>query len=179
MMGIEYYDAKEKNTQQIVIRQATMKDVSYIEEVLLDAVHRLRDKKIPNLWDETNTLWSNLSKQYDISQFYVGFHNEEVVGIMALTDQDLTYWPDIPKGKSIYLHKLAVKQNYSRRGVAKSFIEYAKNYAKDRGCDTIRLDCNKNQPKLRSVYEKQGFKCVKELIIKNDYGMALYSCKVV
>ncbi|MDD3223659.1 MAG: hypothetical protein PHX70_02950 [Clostridium sp.] len=29
---------------------------------------------------------------------------------MAITDLDTKYWPEIPKEKSLYIHKLAVKR---------------------------------------------------------------------
>lgn len=32
---------------------------------------------------------------------------------MAITDLDQKYWPEIPQGKSLYIHKLAVKREFA------------------------------------------------------------------
>jgi GNAT superfamily N-acetyltransferase len=97
---------------------------------------------------------------------------------MALTDYDPTYWPNIPKGESLYLHKLAVKRIFAGKGFSKELIDYAKNLALSYSIKAIRLNCNQLRNKLRSVYENECFICVEEKQFLEKHDTALYVCNV-
>lgn len=161
-----------------MIKQANMEDTKYIEEIMLDAVNWLQRIGMENKWTKTSVLWENLSKSYQITDFFIAWKDGKPAACMALTDYDSTYWPEIQKGESLYVHKLAVKREYAGKGCSKELMDYAKQLAKKQGIKTLRLDCNRYRKKLRNVYEKQGFVCVKEEASCGDSGMVLYVCEV-
>ncbi len=43
--------------------------------------------------------------------------------LKTYTNYDPTYWPYIPKGESLYLHKVAVKRTYAGKGFTKELIK--------------------------------------------------------
>lgn len=99
-----------------MIKQANECDIPIIEEILLDAVNWMSKSGLQNKWNESNIKWSGLSRSYKISDFYISYQNALPTACMALTDYDPTYWPDMPKGESLYLHKLAVKRLFAGKG---------------------------------------------------------------
>lgn len=162
-----------------MIKQATIEDIPIIEDILLDAIKWMRHNKLENMWDEHNSKWECLSKKYKICEFYICYIDNQPAGCVAITDCDKTYWPEIIPGKSLFLHKLAVKRRFAGKGISIELIKYAKMVAINRKIYTIRLDCNKDRKKLRTFYEKQGFKYLKEVYTSNDYGLALYICSLM
>lgn len=157
-----------------MIRQASNNDIPFIEDILLDAVTFLRKAGLENQWNEINIKWDSLSKDYKIDDFYIDYEDNIPVACMALTDYDKKYWPEIAKGKSIYLHKLAVKREFAGRGYSKDLINFAKDLSHEKGINSIRLDCNFYREKLRSVYENEGFVFVRKHGEGFNTKMALY-----
>jgi GNAT superfamily N-acetyltransferase len=161
-----------------VVKQANENEIPIIEEILLDAVYWMYSNGLENQWDEFNVKWSSLSKKYEIFCFYIAYENNIPTACMALTDYDPIYWPDIPKGESLYLHKVAVKRSFAGKGFSKELIDFAKNIAHKLNIKTLRLNCNQHRSKLRAIYEKEGFVCVEEKTILESYDIALYVCNI-
>ncbi len=164
-----------------MVKQAGPSDIPVIEGILLDAVKWMAENELSNQWNETNIMWYNLSKSYQIEDFYIVYHDIDYLdqgpaACMAITDYDPTYWPDIPKGESIYIHKMAVKRTFAGKGFSRELIKYAKGLAKGRSTSTIRLNCNGYRSKLRKLYENEGFICVEEKVFSQGYNTALYVC---
>jgi Acetyltransferase (GNAT) family. len=161
-----------------MVKQAAECDIPIIEEILLDAVNWLSKSGLQNQWNESSVKWSNLSKSYKINNFYIAYQNGLPAACMALTDFDPTYWPNIPKGESLYLHKVAVKRAIAGKGISKELIDFSKKLALNYCIKAIRLNCNQHRSKLRAVYENQGFICVEEKTFFDKYYTALYVCNV-
>ena len=92
---------------------------------------------------------------------------------MVILDKDRYFWPELPRGASLYIHKLAVKRAYAGRGFAKEMIDYVKSLSVERGIGEVRLDCRAYKHKLRRLYEESGFSLVKEAVM-GDYSAAFY-----
>ncbi|HCW52744.1 MAG TPA: GNAT family N-acetyltransferase [Clostridium sp.] len=161
-----------------MIRQAVSSDIPVIEDILLDAVIYLRKAGLENQWNEANIKCECLSKEYRIEDFYIAYDDNKAEGCMALTDFDLKYWPEIEKGQSLYIHKLAVKREYAGRGCSHELISFAKDLALNNGADSLRLDCNYYRKKLREIYENEGFEYVSKKCIGENNYMALYVCEL-
>ena len=97
---------------------------------------------------------------------------------MALADYDPVFWPDVQKGESLFLHKLAVKRPAGGKGVSNALIHYAKNECRKRNIKYIRLDCHQFRDKVRKLYESEGFICVDERCLWGKYHTAFYECRV-
>ncbi|MBQ6787600.1 MAG: GNAT family N-acetyltransferase [Lachnospiraceae bacterium] len=159
---------------RLIIKRAEYKDIHIIEDILNDAICWMNINKIPNLWSHENVSWNNLSKSYDIDDFYIAYITEQPVGCMAITDEDKMYWKKDKVGEALYLHKLAVKQNFRGIGVSSELINYAKQITISSGVKLLKLDCNAERLKLRKIYQSNGFKLVDIIYMDNNYKMALY-----
>ena len=125
-----------------------------------------------------NGKWEKLSQYYKVNDFYIAYENDIPVACMALINYDPHFWPDIVKGKSLFLHKVAVIRDYAGKGFSKELIDFAKAKAKYLGIKKLRLDCHKRRDRVRSVYEKQGFVCVEEKTLFGKYETAFYECNL-
>ena len=157
-----------------MIKQADENDILTIEEILLDAVMWMKKSKMQNQWNEDSIKWDSLSSDYQINNFYIDYQNGIPAACVAITDLDQKYWPEIPQGKSLYIHKLAVKRAFSGKGISKELINYVKTLLLKNAVDSLRLDCNLQRNKLRMLYESEGFMYVGKKNSVNNYEMALY-----
>lgn len=162
---------------KIEIRQARTTDIPVLEAIFADVVNWMDDNGL-HQWEHENVKWHNLSRRYAPSDFYIAYIDDVPGACMALIDHDPNFWPDIPRGESLYLHKVAVKREFSGKGISKALIDFAKQKAMEFGIQTVRLDCHRHRHKVRELYEKQGFACVEERTLYGKYDTAFYVCKL-
>ena len=155
-----------------------MQDCPILSKRISPVILWMRRNKIENLWNEENTSWEHISLSYKLDDFYILSVDGNKAGCIAITDYDEKYWKDIPKGESLYVHKLAVKRSYAGMGLSGKLIEFAKDLARKRNRKNIRLDFNKKRDKLRKIYEKNGFRYEKEVSIDKKYSLYLYVCNL-
>jgi GNAT superfamily N-acetyltransferase len=161
----------------VEIITASEKDIPVIEEILMDTVRWLDSIGQP-LWREDQITWARLSKDFSASDFYIALLDGLPAACMAVVDYDPEIWPDIRKGSSLFIHKLAVKRFAAGKGLSDALISHAKAMCLDRGIAALRLDCHSLIPKLRAVYERNGFVCVDEKVLFGKYHTALYKNEV-
>jgi len=157
----------------IQVRQAKTEDIPIIESILFDTVSWLNAMAQP-LWKAEDVVWAALSKAHIIDDFYLAFIGGIPAGCMAVLDIDPFFWPDVAKGDSLFIHKLAVTKNARKTGAADALIGYAKELGRQREVSSIRLDCHGLRTKLRAFYEKHGFVCVEDKVCKDTYNVPEY-----
>ncbi|MEA4831152.1 MAG: GNAT family N-acetyltransferase [Oscillospiraceae bacterium] len=158
----------------INVEQATEeKSIPIIENILMDAFIWLDGIGKP-LWSKEQISWARLSRDFTPSDFYIAFMDGASVGCMALIDYDQNFWPDVKKGQSLFIHKLAVKRVAAGQGVSSALIDFAKNECIKRRIPALRLDTHALIPKLRAVYERNGFTLVEERVLFGKYHTAFY-----
>lgn len=155
------------------IKQAQECDIPVIESILADTVRWLKDTGQP-IWGEEEVKWPTLSQKYRIDDFYIAYTDDVPSGCMAIIDYDPFFWPDIDKGMSLFLHKLAVVKNARKTGVADALISYIKEKGIKQKVEAIRLDTHALRPKLRAFYERHGFTFVCVRVFKGNRHTAFY-----
>lgn len=148
-------------------------DAAVVEEILRDAVERLHAMGRP-MWTREQATWAWLSGYYPLDSFYIAQVSGEAAGCMSLLERDPLFWPDVPAGEALFLHKLAVKRAFSGTGVSGALISFAQSECLRRGARSVRLDCDSQRPALRALYERNGFVCVDEKTLWEKYPIALY-----
>jgi predicted GNAT family N-acyltransferase len=158
----------------ISIRRTNPGDEPIIESILLDTVHWLDAMEQP-LWAENDVKWERLSRENDITEFYIAERDGIPCGCMMVKDVDPFFWPDVPEGEALFLHKLAVANAARKQGVGDALIKFATEEAARRGRKSLRLDCHAHREKLRKFYERHGFECVGEKMYLNVYDVPKYA----
>ena len=157
---------------KITIRQAAENDIPILESILLDTVNWVSEIGEP-LWNKEDVLWEKLSMNYQINDFYITYVDDVPSGCMALIDYDPFFWPDVKKGESLFIHKLAVIKAARKSGVSGAMIDFFIEQGVKRGAKTIRLDTDALRPKTRAFYERHGFVFI-ETKIMGKFHVAFY-----
>lgn len=126
------------------------------------------------MWSEGQLTIERVLAQYALDEMYLGYIDEDAAATMILQEEDTLFWPELERGDSLFLHKLAVRRKYAKQGVSVEMINWAKARAVSLGKTYVRLDCAADRPKLHRFYESQGFKRVGERIVLGKYPTAFY-----
>jgi ribosomal protein S18 acetylase RimI-like enzyme len=78
-------------------------------------------------------------------------------GTVTLAWEDHAVWPDAPEGDAGYVHGLAVARTFAGQQVGLHLLRWAEGYVAGQGKSFVRLDCNGDNPALRSYYERAGY----------------------
>jgi GNAT superfamily N-acetyltransferase len=126
----------------IVVRQTVAMDVHAVSAILTEAASWLEDRGIP--------LWKIV--------FALGEANGTAAGTLKYQLHDSLFWPDVPDGESAFVHRVAVRRDYVGGVVSGALLRWAVDRTRTLGRPYLRLDCDASRSKLRSVYERFGFR---------------------
>ena len=88
--------------------------------------------------------------------------NDVVLGIVVLNEsQDEEYaeinWSTSETERNIVVHRLAVRPDQQRRGIARRLMDFAEQWARDNNYDAIRLDTFSQNPRNQRFYLNRGY----------------------
>src|SRR5690349_9128658 len=105
------------------IQEARPSDAPMIASVLQEAADWLAG--------DSRALWSAAEIGYervlgDVSEglFHVARHGEHLVGVMKFELEDPYFWPEVLPGTSAFVHKLAVRRAWAKKGVSTELLSY-------------------------------------------------------
>lgn len=89
--------------------------------------------------------------------------NHEICASMTLDNnqdpgyKDINWQYEATPDKVLIIHTLCVRPSLSGKGYGRAMVEFAKQYAKEKGCSVIRLDTYVHNEPAKKLYEKNGF----------------------
>jgi GNAT superfamily N-acetyltransferase len=126
-----------------------------IASVLQEAAQWLvRDGKA--LWSAAEISPERVQRDTGAGLFHVA-RDGELAGVMKFELDDAHFWPEVPPGTSAFVHKLAVRRAWAKKGVSNELLSYARSRARQLGRAHLRLDCVADRQGLRKLYEGFGF----------------------
>ncbi|MEA5626474.1 GNAT family N-acetyltransferase [Nostoc sp. UHCC 0251] len=141
----------------ISIRQATIQDTVIVSDVLLEAALWLQELGIP-LWGDSEVSLESISEDVANGLFFIAECDGEPAGTIKFQLEDLLFWPDISQEESAFLHRLAIRRQYSGGKVSSALLAWAVERAQTFGKRYLRLDCDASRPPLKALYENFGFR---------------------
>src|SRR5262245_612332 len=91
--------------------------------------------------------------------YYVATVDDRAAGVVRFQLDDQEFWPDLPDDQqNAFVHRLAVRREFAKRGVAQALLAWSADHARELGRTTLRLDCDINRMGLRRLYEQFGFR---------------------
>lgn len=84
--------------------------------------------------------------------------DEQIVCIYSINFNDHFLWGEKDKQPSIYLHRIALNNNFRGLSMMAKIIDWAKKYCKENEKQFIRMDTWAENTKLIEYYKKCGFK---------------------
>lgn len=155
------------------IESAAYEDIAGIVELYQHVVQYQNQQGQPQ-WQLADVSWEALTEIYHLEHFYIAKADDQIIGACILADYDPIYWPEAPLGESLYIHKLAVRNEWRKRGIGDAFLDFFKQRGRLLGMKEVRLDVRAYKDKLRSFYERNGFVLVRTEAVFETYDTALY-----
>lgn len=109
------------------------------------------------MWRDDELISSRIAADVSAGLFFIAEREGQAAGVVKFQLEDEQFWPDVPKGESAYVHRLAVRRQFAGGNVSSVLLRWAVERTRSLGRNYLRLDCETTRPKLRAVYEKFGF----------------------
>ncbi|MEH2383534.1 MAG: GNAT family N-acetyltransferase [Nostoc sp.] len=141
----------------ISIRQATIQDTVIVSDVLLEAALWLQQRGM-TLWHDSEISPESISEDVANGLFFIAEWAGEPAGTIKFQLEDLLFWPDISQEDSAFVHRFAVRRDYSGGKVSSALLTWAVEHAQTLGKHYLRLDCKASRSRLKAIYENFGFR---------------------
>ena len=142
---------------KIEIRQARPDEVEIVAGILGEAARWLTDSGM-TMWRDNELIPERIAEDVKAGLFFLACCDGTPAGTVKFQLEDRQFWPDVPEGESAFIHRLAVKREYSGMGVSTGIFKWSVERARGLGKLWLRLDCEAARPRLRAVYERFGFR---------------------
>ncbi|WP_088104175.1 GNAT family N-acetyltransferase [Halalkalibacter urbisdiaboli] len=161
---------------ELKIRGILESELKEFSSILKEAAEWLRNNEM-EMWSDNQLSIDTILKNNTVKDLFIGFVNNESAVAVILQEQDSLLWSD--ETPSLYLHKLAIRRKFAKKGLPQQMVEWAKLQAEKKNKRYLRLDCAADRMKLCNFYEEQGFKKVREEVILGKYPTAFYEFEVI
>lgn len=156
----------------IDIQEARDSDASEIASVLQEVAQWLAGDGRA-LWSPSEIANERVLRDASAGLFYLARQGEQLAGVMKFELEDSFFWPEVMPGTSAFIHKLAVRRAWAKKGVSTELLSFARARAQLLGRAHLRLDCVADRQGLRSLYENFGF-ALHSLVQKGGFLCARY-----
>lgn len=124
-------------------------------------IHSEFIENLPHIYKESEILYTEkfLSKFFKANtenRIFLARVNNKIAGY-AFVEIIRVNVPMMQKRKYIYIHDIAVDENYRKNGVASRLLEYVEGYGKTIGADRVELAVHLFSKSAISLYEKKGY----------------------
>ena len=139
----------ENTIMEIIIRQAALDDVKHILNIYAEA---LDNGKVLSL-ENTQRIFLK-QQQYPDYQVYVAVYEQQIVGTFALLIMENMAHLGTP---SAVVEDVGVLPGMQGKGIGKLMMEFALQYAQEKGCYKMSLSSNLRREKAHQFYESLCF----------------------
>ena len=141
---------KSKNTTEVTIRQANLKDVASITELCFQLGY-------PSVPEEVSVRLQSLMQD-----------NEHAILVAELLEGEVVGWVHAYIYKLLYcdlmtqVAGLVVDKDYRGQGVGKQLLTAVEDWAREMGCGFIGLRSNIIRKEAHTFYKNLGYEIIKE-----------------
>ncbi|MEP6713042.1 MAG: GNAT family N-acetyltransferase [Ferruginibacter sp.] len=97
--------------------------------------------------------------------------DEEIACVWATTFSDEQIWEQRNADAAVYIHRIATNPNLRGKNFVSIIVAWAKDYAKNKSKDFVRLDTLGNNTKLIDHYARAGFSFLGMFDLKDTKGL--------
>lgn len=140
----------ENTKMELIFRQATLDDVKDILHIYAEALDHGKVISVEKAQDIFLK-----QQQYPDYQVYVAVYEHQIVGTFALLIMENMAHLGTP---SVVVEDVGVLPAMQGKGIGKLMMEFALQYAQEKGCYKMSLSSNLRREKAHLFYESLGFK---------------------
>ena len=104
-----------------------------------------------------------LESEIDREQIWKLVDGDQIACVFVWVTSDEQIWENSENDRAIYLHRIAVTEQYRGKGCMQAILEWSKSLCVERGWDFIRVDTWARNEKLVGYYIQCGFRYVREI----------------
>lgn len=139
-------------------RLANMQDLPQLKATYREVIDRMNRNQI-QIWDDVYPC-AFFAEDISNQHLYVLSKDDVIISAFALCEtnsgEKAVRWEN-PNGRVLYLDRFAVSPNYSGKGIGSFMLEKARELARAKGAEYLRLFVvDINQPAI-NLYKKCGF----------------------
>jgi GNAT superfamily N-acetyltransferase len=158
------------------VRVATIDDASAVSAVLKQAAEWLEYCGKP-LWPAHMFSQHGIISEMGQHIYFVADHPDDgIVGTFRYQLSDPEFWPEASSSDSAFIHRVAVLRSHAGKGISRMMLDHAKQIATSESRSFLRLDCAADRPKLRAIYENNGFRWHSNRVV-GPYHVSRYEWK--
>lgn len=143
-----------------MIRRAKILEIPEIYGIAMACANDMIKKGIFQ-WNSDYPTQAALENDIHRNELYVLELNSTIIGMITITTiEDKEYIPVAwltQADTSIYIHRLGIRPIYQGQGYAQRLMDYAEEYAKKLGFNSVRLDTFSKNKRNQKFYEKRGY----------------------
>ena len=141
----------------IEVKQATLADLLTVSSILKEAACWLQATGRA-MWRDDELDPERIHEDVVAGLFNLGHYDGVPAGTIKFQLEDARFWPDLPGNDAAYVHRIAVRRQFSGKGVSTGMLGWAVSHAANLGRSYLRLDCEADRHELRAIYERFGFR---------------------
>lgn len=147
--------------REVQVRLATTDDAVAIANVLREAFSVIREHYTAEAFAVVTPKPDEIEGRFVEGPIWVAELDGHVVGTVSLTTE--------PEG--LYVRSMAVSPNVQKRGVGRKLLDALHEHASSTGIERIFLYTLPFQKGARAMYEKYGYKWVRDTPAEEWYGV--------
>lgn len=144
----------------MIIEKPDKNHVTAVMLLLSDVKRSLRAQGIDQ-WDDIYPCEADIKADMDAGCLYAGMEKGKLCAIIVLNEQQSAEYAEInwkyTVGPHMVVHRLCVRPDFQRRGIAGSILKFAERHAKECGYRSIRLDAFSQNAGACRLYERNRY----------------------
>lgn len=146
---------------EIIIRKAISKDADAIWAVIQEGIAR-RKKDGSTQWQDGYPNPEVIRSDIERGVGFVMTDGADIVGYIVILTNDEPAYEDIKgqwlsEGDYIALHRIAIADSHSGKGLSAKLIGFAEEFAVSQGIFSVKADTNHDNLAMSRVFEKMGY----------------------
>ena len=109
------------------------------------------------MWQLDTLTSANLLDEHTQNNCYVLYIDSEPAAAFILQWKDPLYYPDVPANTAGFIHKLAIRRQFSGQNLFTRVLDFCRNECLARNIHEIQLETDATRPALLRFYERHGF----------------------
>jgi ribosomal protein S18 acetylase RimI-like enzyme len=143
-----------------MIRKAVLSDLISVKKITEACTQALLEEGIFQ-WNKTYPSLEAFEKDIIQGALFVYLSDTKIVGCIMFSEEKDPLYNTVDwlteEGLNLYVHRLAVHPNFQKKGIARTLMDFAEEFAKRNKMVSVRLDTfSKNERNIR-FYEARGY----------------------
>ncbi|WP_456422587.1 GNAT family N-acetyltransferase [Lutibacter sp.] len=160
-----------------MIKKALISDLEPLYSITKSCAKQMIENGIFQ-WSEDYPSKKILQKDIDLQQIWKLEEQGTIIGIIVLTEIEDHEYKDVKwltkNTNNLYIHRLAIKPEFQRKGYAQKLMNFAENYALKNNYSSIRLDTFSKNKRNQKFYKKRNYKKLETIYFYNQSKFPFY-----